>query len=144
MDMPRDERQEEPNVVPLIDISLVILVMALVISSVAGRLLSVELPKAEQTHFVEAAQTVPLAVSKDGTCQLAGEAGLKPSDLAPALGRLEPGTIVVISTESGTLYEHVVAALDSVRGNPGLKLAFGRMGQTQGVKPVPTPPTEGR
>jgi biopolymer transport protein ExbD len=130
MDIPRDERQEEPNVVPLIDISLVILVMALVISSVADRLLSMELPKAEQTHFVEAGQTTALTVNKDGACQLGSETWLRPADMSPALGRLEPGTIVVIATEPGTRYEHVVAAVDAVRGNPGLKVAFGRMGRT--------------
>ncbi len=125
MDRSRDERQEEPNVVPLIDISLVILVMALVISSVAGRLLTMEVPRAEKTRFVEAAQTAHLAVSKDGSFQFGGQAGLGKADLSAALGRLEPGTIVLIRAEAGTPYEHVVAAIDLVRANLGLKVAFG-------------------
>jgi len=142
MDVSRDERQEEPNVVPLIDISLVILVMALVISSVAGRLLPMEVPKSEKTRFVEAAQTAPLTVSKDGAFQLGGQAGLGKADLSAALGRLEPGTIVLIRAEPGTPYELVVAAIDSVRGSLGLKLAFGSSRPT--ASPLSSAPVPGR
>ena len=127
MDIAKDERQEEPNVVPLIDISLVILVMALVISSVAGRLLSLELPKAEKTHIIEAAQTATLTVHKDGACRLGGDRAVKPGDLPLALSGLQRGTVVLIRTERGTRYEHVVAAIDAVRANPVLKVAFGHL-----------------
>ena len=65
MDTSRNEQQEEPNVVPLIDVSLVILVMALVISSVVGRLLPLELPKAARTQLVTAQETVGLVVGRD-------------------------------------------------------------------------------
>ncbi len=128
MDVRKDEQQEEPNVVPLIDISLVVLVMALVISSVAGKLLTMDLPKAQKTQFVQADQTTHLTVAADGAYVLGGGPKLDKAALASAVGELPEGSIVLIETDSGTKYEQVVGAIDTVMGRPGLKFALGSMG----------------
>jgi biopolymer transport protein ExbD len=128
MDVRKDEQQEEPNVVPLIDISLVVLVMALVISSVAGKLLTMDLPKAPKTQFVQADQTTHLMVMPDGAYQVNHGAKLNKADLAEAVESLQEGTIVLIETEAGAKYEQVVGAIDTIMGRPGLKFALGRIG----------------
>jgi len=126
MDIPKDERQDEPNVVPLIDVSLVILVMALVISSVTGRLLPLAVPKAPQTKLVQASETIPLKVFKDGRFQLGDAADLDRNELNQLLDTLEDGTIVMISAEPGVQYASAVGAIDSMMGRK-LKMAFGRL-----------------
>ncbi len=128
MHVPIDERQEEPNVVPLIDISLVVLVMALVISSVAGKLLTMDLPKAQKTQFVQADQTTQLAVAADGAYQVNGGPKLTRTYLASAIADLPDGTIVLIETGGGAKYEQVVGAIDTIMARPGLKFALGKMG----------------
>jgi biopolymer transport protein ExbD len=128
MDVRRDEQQEEPNVVPLIDISLVVLVMALLISSLAGKLLTVELPKAQKTQFVQAEQTTRLAVTADGAYRLNGGPMLGKGDLLSAVENLPRGTILLIETDAGVKYEQAAGAIDTILGRPGLKFALGRAG----------------
>jgi biopolymer transport protein ExbD len=128
MDIRKDEQQEEPNVVPLIDISLVVLVMALVISSVAGKLLTMDVPKAQKTQFVQADQTTHLTVTADGSYVLTGGPKLDKEILALAVEALPEGTIVLIETDGGVKYEQVVGAIDTITARPGLKFALGKMG----------------
>jgi biopolymer transport protein ExbD len=130
MDVRKDEQQEEPNVVPLIDISLVVLVMALVISSMSGKLLTMDLPKAQKTQFVQADQTSRLVVAADGSYVMAGRSKLDKEALATVVDALPEGTIVLIETDDGVKYDHVVGAIDTIMARPGLKFALGRMGHS--------------
>jgi biopolymer transport protein ExbD len=139
-----DEKQEEPNVVPLIDVSLVILVMALVISSVVGRLLPLELPKAARTQLVAAQETAGLVVSRDGTARLGGGTGMAPAELSAALTGVKEGTILLVAAEPGTRYESMVAVIDAVRARAGLKLAFAPGPPAAPGRRLETAATEGK
>ena len=116
---------EEPDVTPLININLVILVMVLAIASHAAKLLPLVLPTSEKTDFLNASEAVTLSVGKNSSYQLGDKTGLAKEDLQKELTGLEQGTCVIIRIETGVKYESLVTALDCVMTVPGLKVAFG-------------------
>ncbi|KKL60327.1 hypothetical protein LCGC14_2206430 [marine sediment metagenome] len=125
------EQIEEPDVTPLININLVLLVMVLAMASHSARLLPLEMPKAKddaRTEFVEMDQAVGLRVFKDGSYGMAGRQGLKAGDLPEAIDQLDPGRIILISMDPKAKYESLVRALDVIMAKPDLQVAFGSAG----------------
>ncbi len=105
----------EMNVIPFIDICLVLLIIVLVTATFSTQLLDFESPGAARTDYVEAAGAVTVDVGPDGRCTVSGKA----ADLG-ALGDAD----VVIRASGTTPSRHVVAAADRVRAAGRGRLSF--------------------
>ena len=123
-----DQAVEEPDVTPLININLVILVMVLAIASHAARLLPLLVPQAKQTTTVNAGEALRLNVSRDRTFSLGDRGGLNGEELAGALRELEDSQIVLVDADPGVKYGALIAAIDEVMAFPELRVAFGGLG----------------
>jgi len=138
------KKLEEPDVTPLINVNLVILVMVLAIASHAARLLPFALPKATSvdTALVPADEAVPLRVEPRNTYRLGGGPGLAPDDLASELEKLPDGTVVLVSMDPEAPYSSLVWAVDQMLARPRLRVAFGQPRQavpaTRAAKPPAT------
>ena len=154
-----DENQslEEPDVTPLINVNLVILVMVLAIAAHSARLLPLGLPKGQQTTFVEMSEAAQLSLLKDGTYRLKvhkdtgdfhiaveedgtpyyarAKAPLTADDLAVAIQSLDADSILLVSMDLEAKYTGLVKALDYIMERPDLKVAFGQAGA---ATPAPT------
>jgi len=119
------ENLEEPDVTPLINVNLVILVMILAIASHAARLLPLEMPKAEQTEFLEMSDAVLLRVQTDKAYQLQGSP-LTREALPGAIDALEADSVVLIAMDSKAPYDSLIWAVDSIMTRPDLQVAFGQ------------------
>jgi len=131
--MPHEEN-EEPDVTPLINVNLMILVMALAIASHAARLLPLAMPKAERTELVSTASAVPLTLLRGERLRL-GEEELKPDDLPAALATLKPGTAVTVRAEPGVRYAALVRAVEGISAVKGLEVALGDLAGTANTPP---------
>jgi biopolymer transport protein ExbD len=128
--MPELEDINEPDVTPLINVNLVILVMVLAIASHAARLLPLALPKAEATTYKEMKDARVLQVEEGGTYRLDDRSGLSKDALGQALTELPDGSIVLVSMEPKATYERLIWVLDRMMdpGGPDLQVAFGQAG----------------
>jgi biopolymer transport protein ExbD len=119
---------EEPDVTPLINVNLVILVMVLAIASHAARLLPLALPKAPggRTEFVNAADAVPLHVQAANAYRLGDGAELAADALPAELGKLPEGTTVLVTMDPDAPYGALVLAIDHMLARPSLRVAFGQ------------------
>lgn len=120
-------REAEPiaemNVIPFIDICLVLLIIVLVTATFSTPLLDFDHPKAAGTEFVEdPAGVTVLEVGADGHCRLGG----RPVDLASLRAELasREGTDVVLRASPRVPSRHVVAAAEQVRAAGRGRLAF--------------------
>jgi len=122
---------EEPDITPLINVNLVILVMVMIIASHAAKLLPLALPtsKDDKTALLEADKAILLRVGKDNTYQLGGKSGLSADQLAAEVNALADGSIVLVSMDPKAPYAALVRALDPMLARPTLQVAFGRPGQ---------------
>lgn len=105
----------EMNVIPFIDICLVLLIIVLVTATFSTQLLDFDHPQAAKTEYVEASAAVTVEVGPDGRCTVAGKAvdfrGLAGAD-------------VVIRASGTTPSRHVVAAADQVRAAGKGRISF--------------------
>src|SRR5262245_3111991 len=62
----------EMNVIPFIDICLVLLIIVLVTATFSTQLLDFDHPQAAKTEFVEARTGVAVDVAPDGACSVGG------------------------------------------------------------------------
>jgi biopolymer transport protein ExbD len=119
MNRSADSAEGEPiaemNVIPFIDICLVLLIIVLVTATFSTQLLDFDHPQAAKTEFVEGRNGVTVDVAADGRCTLGG----KPVDLA-ALG----GADVVLRASRKTASRHVIAAADRIKAGGKGRLAF--------------------
>jgi len=114
----------EPDVTPLINVNLVILVMTLLIASHAAKLLPMSLPKAERTELIQTSEAAELDVAADGSYRLDGTGPFDGDGLAAALGQIEDGRVVLVTMAPKARYEALVAAVDRVVARPTLKVTF--------------------
>jgi len=122
--MRRTVEDDEPDVTPLINVNLMILVMSLAIAAHAARLLPLLFPKAEATQIVAATKSVPLTVLGPSRFRLE-DRELDAAGLAAELAALGEGTIVTVNAAAGVKYAALVEAMDQVSAVPGLDVAFG-------------------
>ena len=117
--MARNHQLEEPDVTPLINVNLVVLVMALLISSHAARLLPLRLPRLD-TSVPRARGSVALKVTAGG--YRIADADVAPADLPAAVDGLAQGATVVVSAEEGASPEAVGYATDCLMKRPELQV----------------------
>lgn len=117
-----DEPIADMNVIPFIDICLVLLIIVLVTATFSTQLLDFDHPKAAKTEYVESAAAVTVDVGADGRCAVAG----KPVELAALRAEIEArgGSEVVLRSSPRTPSRHVVAAADQVKAAGGRRIAF--------------------
>jgi len=128
--MPHSRQMEEPDVTPLINVNLVILVMVLAIASHAARLLPLAVPKTDkETKFVAMDKAVLLRVNTDDRYSLQGGAPLNAEELGEELEDLPEGSILLVSPHPKAKYGALVKAVDHLLARRGLQVAFGYPGR---------------
>lgn len=133
--MPRHKPMEEPDVTPLINVNLVLLVMTLAIASHAARLLPLAVPKAtDRTTFIGMDEAVVLAIGQDNKYTLLDAAGLDADQLAKEIGLLPKQSIVLVSPHPKAKYEALVQAVDRLIARTDLRIAFGYRGRPAAAK----------
>ena|SRR5262245_7954995 len=112
----------EMNVIPFIDICLVLLIIVLVTATFSTQLLDFDHPQAAKTEFVEARTGVAVDVAPDGACSLGG----KRVEAAALRGEIEAlgGPDVILRASRKTPSRHVIAAADQVKAAGKGRLAF--------------------
>ena len=132
------DQLEEPDVTPLINVNLVILVMVLAIASHAAKLLPLKMPKAEKTEFVEMSQALHLRVAESGGYELGDQTGLDAESVGAAIEALDEGQIVLISMDRKAKYDALVKVLDHMMSKPYLQVAFGQPPSAKSPAGAPT------
>jgi len=123
---PDEDREVEPiaemNVIPFIDICLVLLIIVLVTATFSTQLLDFDHPQAAKTEYVESQAGVTVEVGADGRCSVAG----KPVDVASLRAELQAlgAPDVVLRASPKVPSRHVVAAADQVKAAGKGRLAF--------------------
>ena len=131
----KNDPNHEPDVTPLINVNLVILVMALLVASHAALLLPLTLPAAAKTTYVETKAATVLSVSKDSTYSLDGQRPLTRDALAEAISGFRPGQVITLDLEPGVKFESLAHAIDCLMKVPDLRVGLGRTG----ARPEPRP-----
>jgi len=145
--MSQQEPLEEPDVTPLINVNLVILVMVLAIASHAARLLILSVPKAKgETTFIEMPQAAVLEIDKDGRYAFQGKKGLGIEELAREIEDLpEDKEVLLVSPHPKAKYQAMVRVIDLLIGRGDLPIAFGYPGQADvGKSPTVIKPPEAK
>ena len=120
-------RRSSPDITPLIDVMFFMLVFFMVFSTLKTEPmgLDVELPRAV-TGSAQTSSSFEVLVYKSGTFYVAGRqvsgAELE-QNLADRL-RVNPDIFVIVKADKEVRYEHVVKALDHVRGVGGYRLGL--------------------
>ncbi|HHT69735.1 MAG TPA: biopolymer transporter ExbD [Firmicutes bacterium] len=120
-------RRSSPDITPLIDVMFFMLVFFMVFSTLKTEPmgLDVELPRAV-TGSAQTSSSFEVLVDKSGTFYVAGRqvsgAELE-QNLADRL-RVNPDIFVIVKADKEVRYEHVVKALDHVRGVGGYRLGL--------------------
>ncbi len=136
--MPHSHQMEEPDVTPLINVNLVILVMVLAIASHAASLLPMAVPKAkDKTTFIEMQDAVLLTVAQDGKYTLQNRAIPDAEQLAAAIKELPGDSVILVSPHPQAKYEALMKAVDELVSRPGLRVAFGQPGAVPATKVEP-------
>ncbi len=116
----------EMNVIPFIDICLVLLVIVLMTATFSTQLLDFDHPQAAKTEFVEARDGVTVEVGADGRCAVGGKrveiAALRAE--IEALGGPDGLPPVVLRAPRKAPSRHVVAAADQIKAAGKVRLAF--------------------
>lgn len=123
----------EPNLIPLIDVSLILVIIFMVLTpALVHHQLSVRLPSASQGTASDAETAVSVQIDSRGTITIDGRAvrpALLESELALRLGKSAQKTVLVQSDKSVPV-EKVVLVLDVAK-----KLGVGKLGL--GVQKAP-------
>lgn len=126
----------EINMVPFIDIVLVVLIIFMVMSPMLVRMqMKVNLPKAASSEAApESKDTLEIGVEADGTVHL--------GDVVVAVGQLEAELRrvlvapdvqpVYVLADKATPFEHVVAVMDAAKQAGAVKLGVGTRGPEAG------------
>lgn len=108
----------EINMIPLIDVSLVLLIIFMVMTPVLVRSqINVNLPTASASASSDSANRVDVEVRKDGSIYIEGQpasAEQVGKDMAQR-AKLEPDLTVVISADRAVLFDYVVKVMDAVK-----------------------------
>lgn len=119
--------RSRPDITPMIDVIFFLLVFFMVFFTVrtAPLGLDVQLPKAV-TGSPQSAASFEVVVDKSGAFYISGKK-VSGTELRQALTerlQVNPDILVIVKADKEVLYEHVVAALDHVRGVGGSRLGL--------------------
>jgi biopolymer transport protein ExbD len=113
------EVSSEPNVVPMIDILLVLLIIFMITQPLSRMAMDVQVPPPEQTTTTQAANNqIVLELGNDGTYAINGQP--VPKDQLDtqihAIFDPRPAKLLFIKAGANRLYQDVVEAMDVARG----------------------------
>ncbi|NLL43404.1 MAG: biopolymer transporter ExbD [Firmicutes bacterium] len=120
-------RRNSPDITPLIDVMFFMLVFFMVFSTLKTEPmgLDVELPRAV-TGTAQTSTSLEVLVDKSGAFYVSGRSvtGTElEQDLAARL-QVNPDIFVIVKADKEVRYEHVVRALDHIRGVGGYRLGL--------------------
>lgn len=114
------------NVIPFIDICLVLLIIVLVTASMSAELMAFIQPQATEEKpmtFIESKETVSLTVKGDGKCVI-NEMPIDVKDLKAEAAK-SPDLPFVLHAAKDVKAEHIVAAVAQLRAaKPTMRLLF--------------------
>ena len=135
----RGEVSSEPNVVPMIDILLVLLIIFMITQPLSRMAMDVQVPPPEQTTTTQAANNqIVLELNDNGTYAINGQP--VPKDQLDtqihAIFDPRPAKLLFIKAGANRLYQDVVEAMDVARGAGVQIIGFtpqeaNRQGQSQ-------------
>jgi biopolymer transport protein TolR len=113
------EMSSEPNVVPMIDILLVLLIIFMITQPLSRMALDVQVPPPEQTTTTQAANNqIVLELGDDGSYAINGQP--VPKDQLDtqihAIFDPRPAKLLFIKAGTNRIYQDVVEAMDVARG----------------------------
>ena len=113
------------NVIPFIDICLVLLIIVLVTASFSTQLLGFNHPQAgkdEKTQYFEVKDAVVVEVATDGKCKINGKT-VEVKDLKSEAAQFASQPFVLQAGRQ-VKSEHVILATDQIKGVGNVKLTF--------------------
>jgi biopolymer transport protein ExbD len=126
MQVERRRTFAEPNMVPLIDVALILVIIFMVLTPILVKSqLTVKLPKAETGAPVEAAETVTVEIARGGGVTIDG-APVKWNNIERELTLRLPRSArktLLVQADRATAVEKVVTVLDVAK-----KLGVGKLG----------------
>jgi biopolymer transport protein TolR len=113
------EMSSEPNVVPMIDILLVLLIIFMITQPLSRMAMDVQVPPPEQTTTTQAANNqIVLELGNDGSYAINGQP--VPKDQLDtqihAIFDPRPAKLLFIKAGANRIYQDVVEAMDVARG----------------------------
>lgn len=121
------KRRSSPDITPMIDVVFFLLVFFMVFFTVrtAPLGLDVQLPRAV-TGNPQASASFEVVVDKSGAFYVAGRrvSGTELRQVLSERLQVNPDTFVIVKADKEVRYEHVVSALDHVRGVGGYRLGL--------------------
>ena len=113
------EMSSEPNVVPMIDILLVLLIIFMITQPLSRMAMDVQVPPPEQTTTTQAANNqIVLELGDDGSYAINGQPVPKEQldTQIHAIFDPRPAKLLFIKAGANRLYQDVVEAMDVARG----------------------------
>ncbi|MCK9526669.1 MAG: biopolymer transporter ExbD [Limnochordia bacterium] len=121
------KRRSSPEITPLIDVMFFLLVFFMVFSTIKTEPmgLDVELPRAV-TGTAQTSTSLEVLVDKSGVFYVAGRqvSGAELEQHFIERVRVNPDVFVIVKADKEVRYEHVVRALDHLRGVGGYRLGL--------------------
>lgn len=121
------KKSKAPDILPMIDVVFFLLVFFMIFTTIKTTPLGldVELPKAV-TGNPQDTSSFEVVVDKSGHFYVGGKTVTGP-ELRQALDqrlRVNPDVFVIVKADKEVMYEHVVNALDHIRGVGGYRLGL--------------------
>ena len=108
-------RFDQINVIPLIDILLVLLVMVITTATfIKQGILPVDLPQAKSADKKEEKKEIDVYITKDGTYHL-DKAPISLKELEKRLSMIPKETSVVLRSDKESTFENFVAVMDILK-----------------------------
>ncbi len=107
--------EASPNVIPLVDIMLVLLIIFMITAPVLKHSFEVDLPRAESPVLTEQTEDIPIiTISRDGKITVNGLYIRSTAELENVLAQLKKKE-VAIEADKNVKYEVVIEVMDTIK-----------------------------
>ncbi len=107
--------EASPNVIPLVDIMLVLLIIFMITAPVLKHSFEVDLPRAESPVLTEQTEDIPIiTISRDGRIAVNGLYIRSTAELENVLAQLKKKE-VAIEADKNVKYEVVIEVMDTIK-----------------------------